>query len=1499
MTDINDLVLRISADMAGLRAELEKAKSQIERFRADAEKGGAGAGGALSAGLGRAAVGAGMLVAALGGLSMLRDIGQQVVETTARFQKLEASLKTVTGSSQAAQAVFAGLKDFAATTPFSLEEVTQAFIKMKAMGLDPSQAALTSYGNTASAMGRGLDQMIEAVADAAMGEFERLKEFGIRASSQGDRVAFTFDGVTTTVAKNATAIQGYLRSLGDTKFANAMEEQANTVGGALSNLGDQWDQLMVNLGDTMPIQKAITALGDLIALLNDWMVETPQETLEDLRKQLRAFDYVMNNSQDHATRALRTAGTPQNERALAKRAALLQEIAAAEKAVADQEQKRREGESVKPAGETPEEKQKRLLQAQLDALRRGGVQAWEAVARAQKMAEGGLGAIQAQMDELKSSLSDAAKYDTPFEAWAKEVERLNDLLAAGRISLATYQAQVAANSPGKAMMEASAPPADLSERVNRQIEETLEKIVQQFREQLPEPIERQDSLATTSWAAVNAIIQKQQEASQGAADALGNVFTRIQSGDWGAVAEGVGIFQDRLREVEKSGLSGADALAAVGESLLNTAEAGLGFANMLGKLMGRDADQNKNAQIGGAIGSTVGQFLPGGKAVLAFAGNMIGSAFGGNAKEDLLAQKLTAERDALSKTINSFLEAGTEMTDTGRRIKELNERFGAMRIEAERLNQPLDEITRSYQAQMRAIAKGLEEDLADVLDRAEGRDALADYRALMREQEDRVQDALIAEVDLSRVRAANAAELSAFFRGLADDQLALFAGVERQVARVQAQVAQLTRSVSTQIDDQISQYRDLSEQLKSQASTLRGLVKQLRETISGWDIGPDSALGLDQQLTIAGQRFAEMVAKARGGDQDAIAGLPDLANTYRDIARQFYGSSEAFFQVEDAIKGALAQVAMVTDARATGIEQLASLSLVQVQLLGDLKSLLAADLAQPVADQIAAALADGQLTIGEADAITGALDSLGTRLEGVTGPAAQAAQAAVQALETAVTTGNIAAIAPAMQTLDGTLSAFRTDQIAAYTDALGRVAATIAAVDKWVLDPDGLIPAAVGAAFRDLKFDQTLNTRIENTFRAAIGVTPLPLPLTGTIRDLVGDAVGKADTGASATARMEALIEQAISAPTGGWSPAQTLRSQVQTQFASALGSWGGSPLTQRINDAFSQALGGATGTDWRGTLQSVLSAGSPLLTALDGLRSAMDDLRTAVASEAAGAGGQAAYDQALQGFVSPVARAAGTAWGMLTGAQDVDADKGKMTNTVIQLDASTGRELLRGGKDPDQASNARAQALAGGLSLVAQQIEALTGGDIGIFQVNASDKYGSGYDIGSAQKLQAFGINDFEGIARSFVLDALSQMTGGNARAIEILRNADLSDFQGGLSRAAQEIYRLLNPPAFADGGMFGGGLRLVGERGPELEVTGPARYFSAPQTASLVRGALAGPPGNAAEMAQLRDMNANLVRLVRVQSFAIEQQERGMQQLAAEMAQLSAKIDPDRRVA
>ena len=208
---------------------------------------------------------------ALGGVMAALGVGALVnsfANTVTATERLKGSLVTVTGSAENAAFAFEELLRFANTTPFTLDQSVQGFTKLVALGLDPSERALKSYGNTAAGMGFDLNKMIEAVADASTMEFERLKEFGIKASQQADQVTFTFAGVTTTVGKNAQEIQEYLLGIGETNFAGAMEDQMARLPGMLSMLSDNVTKFFLAIGDA----GGINAFGAAISAASAAMV---------------------------------------------------------------------------------------------------------------------------------------------------------------------------------------------------------------------------------------------------------------------------------------------------------------------------------------------------------------------------------------------------------------------------------------------------------------------------------------------------------------------------------------------------------------------------------------------------------------------------------------------------------------------------------------------------------------------------------------------------------------------------------------------------------------------------------------------------------------------------------------------------------------------------------------------------------------------------------------------------------------------------------------------------------------------------------------------------------------------------------------------------------------------------------------------------------------------------------------------------------------------------
>lgn len=203
------------------------------------------------------------------------------VQAAADVETMQIALKTAfQGNEQAANKAYETINKFAAKTPYELNEVMTGFIKLKNMGLDPSTEALTAYGNTASAMGKSLNDMVEAVADAATGEFERLKEFGIRASSEGDKVKFTFQGVTTTVKKDAGQIELYLKNLGLTKFAGGIEAQSKSFKGQMSTMMDSIKMFAASLGKVLipVITDLFQKLAPVLEQVQTWMEKNPQLT---------------------------------------------------------------------------------------------------------------------------------------------------------------------------------------------------------------------------------------------------------------------------------------------------------------------------------------------------------------------------------------------------------------------------------------------------------------------------------------------------------------------------------------------------------------------------------------------------------------------------------------------------------------------------------------------------------------------------------------------------------------------------------------------------------------------------------------------------------------------------------------------------------------------------------------------------------------------------------------------------------------------------------------------------------------------------------------------------------------------------------------------------------------------------------------------------------------------------------------------------------------------
>ena len=235
-TPVDVLLVRIEADLDDLKKDLKRLEKQ-------------------NSGVGESFSKLGRLIGTVfAGAALAKITG-----TIRTFEDLEATLKAVTGSAELAKDSFDLITKFTATTTFQLEEVSGAFITLVNAGIAPTTDALQDIGNIAAARGKDIRDVAQAIFNATTGEMEMLKQLGIIARVDGEKLNVTYKGVSETIERSADSIVGFIRNLSQQEFPTAIEERSNTLSGAISNLQDNISLFFMAIGDS-GFKKSMTDL---------------------------------------------------------------------------------------------------------------------------------------------------------------------------------------------------------------------------------------------------------------------------------------------------------------------------------------------------------------------------------------------------------------------------------------------------------------------------------------------------------------------------------------------------------------------------------------------------------------------------------------------------------------------------------------------------------------------------------------------------------------------------------------------------------------------------------------------------------------------------------------------------------------------------------------------------------------------------------------------------------------------------------------------------------------------------------------------------------------------------------------------------------------------------------------------------------------------------------------------------------------------------------------
>ena len=194
--------------------------------------------------------------------SQAKAFVNQVIEVRSQFQQLEISFGTMLKSKEKANALMSQMTELAAKTPFSLQEVSEGAKRLLAFQVPAEEVTetLRRMGDVASGLGVPMGQLIHVYGQVkAQGrlltnDLYQFMNAGIPIIAELSKVV----GKSETEIKDMvsagkigfTEIQAVIKNMTNEGglFYNLMAEQSKSLGGQISNLKDNFQQVLNEIG---------------------------------------------------------------------------------------------------------------------------------------------------------------------------------------------------------------------------------------------------------------------------------------------------------------------------------------------------------------------------------------------------------------------------------------------------------------------------------------------------------------------------------------------------------------------------------------------------------------------------------------------------------------------------------------------------------------------------------------------------------------------------------------------------------------------------------------------------------------------------------------------------------------------------------------------------------------------------------------------------------------------------------------------------------------------------------------------------------------------------------------------------------------------------------------------------------------------------------------------------------------------------------------------------
>lgn len=271
-TNDGNLVFDVKANYEGLQKDVEAIEKQFEQMTRKA----------VEEGKKQADVWQTLLKGATAYFTLqgAQSFISQMVAVRSEFQQLEIAFGTMLKSKEKANALMAQMTDLAAKTPFGLQEVSEGAKRLLAIQVPAEEVTetLRRMGDVAAGLGVPMGQLIHVYGQVktqgklVTNDLYQFMNAGIPIIAELSKVV----GKSETEIKDMVSagkigfpeVQAVIKNMTSEGglFFNLMAEQSKSLGGQISNLQDNFDQMLNEIGKASEgaVSGAISSVSFLV-----------------------------------------------------------------------------------------------------------------------------------------------------------------------------------------------------------------------------------------------------------------------------------------------------------------------------------------------------------------------------------------------------------------------------------------------------------------------------------------------------------------------------------------------------------------------------------------------------------------------------------------------------------------------------------------------------------------------------------------------------------------------------------------------------------------------------------------------------------------------------------------------------------------------------------------------------------------------------------------------------------------------------------------------------------------------------------------------------------------------------------------------------------------------------------------------------------------------------------------------------------------------------------